>query len=528
MNKGEIRTRILEQVDWQPDQSTAFKDKVDRLINRAYQQLSLEAPYLFFEDKATIITEPDIDYGSSTDDRLANVTTTFTEVGGERTVTEDYLLKRVYTTTDTGVTPWPSGTDADLNGRMVELTLPDGSIHRREILSSFASAVDGVTTQYLAITYPFNPPTSAKTGIKYRIYTPMYGLPADVVELRSARIWGDRHSELTVETQYDMERYDYVDYAGQQSGRPISLFRGPHKQIDAPTMAPEVSIQIIHDNSTAAWVGPLPQGTFEFCYTWAVGKLDKELGPHSGEGHPRWESAPSPISSVITVDDDKTYIKYRMPNPNKFMDFGLEQKADPDAEFAAGNELLRTPERAGHSGIATRVYIRRTNSTATTVGPTTGRRTLTVPVENSKAFHLLSGATQTGAGTIDREYKGEVPDYFLRLKETHGYQTVRFNPMPDARYVIDCRVLRRPAQLMDDTDAPRLHEEAIQALIEKSLIYFYELQGSLELSQNAERRYVDTLRTLTKRYALIPRIRPSKRFARVRRPVREVRVRFKE
>jgi hypothetical protein len=411
---------------------------------------------------------------------------------------------------------------------MVELTLTDGSIHRREILSSYLTIVDGVTTQYLAITQTFIPPAAASTGIKYRIYTPMYGLPADVVELRSARIWGDRHSELAVETQYDMERYDYVDYAGQQSGRPISLFRGPHKQIDAPTMAPEVSTQTIHDNSTSAWVGPLPQGTFEFCYTWAVGKLDKELGPHSGEEHPRWESAPSPISSVITVDDARTYIKYRIPNPNKLLDLGLIQKADPDAEFAAGNKLLRTKASTGRSGIATRVYIRRTNSTLTYVGPSTATTGLSVPVENSKAFHLLGSSTDQTANTIDREYKGEVPDYFLRLKETHGYQTVRFNPMPDARYVIDCRVLRRPAQLLDDTDAPRLHEEAIQALIEKSLIYFYELQGSLELSQNAERRYVDTLRTLTKRYALIPRIRPSKRFARVRRPVREVRVRFKE
>ena len=126
------------------------------------------------------------------------------------------------------------------------------------------------------------------------------------------------------------------------------------------------------------------------------------------------------------------------------------------------------------------------------------------------------------------EYRGEVPDYFERLKEVHGYQTVRFNPMPDARYEIDCRVLRRPAQLVADTDAPRIHEEAVQALLEKCLIYFYELQGSMELSQNAERRYADTLRTLTKRYAMLPRIRPSKKFARVRRAAREVRVRFKD
>ena len=58
-NKGEIRNLILEQVDWNPNQSTDFKSKVDRLINRAYQAMSLEAPFLFFEEEARIVTAPD-------------------------------------------------------------------------------------------------------------------------------------------------------------------------------------------------------------------------------------------------------------------------------------------------------------------------------------------------------------------------------------------------------------------------------------------------------------------------------------
>ena len=57
MNKGEIRIRVLEQVDWKPNQSSEFKARVDRLINRAYQILSLEAPFLFFENEARIITQ---------------------------------------------------------------------------------------------------------------------------------------------------------------------------------------------------------------------------------------------------------------------------------------------------------------------------------------------------------------------------------------------------------------------------------------------------------------------------------------
>ena len=59
-NKGEIRNLILEQVDWNPNQSTDFKSKVDRLINRAYQAMSLEAPFLFFEEEARIVVAPDV------------------------------------------------------------------------------------------------------------------------------------------------------------------------------------------------------------------------------------------------------------------------------------------------------------------------------------------------------------------------------------------------------------------------------------------------------------------------------------
>jgi hypothetical protein len=144
MNKGEIRTRILEQVDWQPDQSTAFKDKVDRLINRAYQQLSLEAPYLFFEDKALIVTEPDIE-GTNT----LSLADDYKEIrpGVVAAVADRHVL------VSTGIGEWPGvpvtpgsrsrttedheRTEATVDGRMIEVTLADGTVQRREILHAW-------------------------------------------------------------------------------------------------------------------------------------------------------------------------------------------------------------------------------------------------------------------------------------------------------------------------------------------------------------------------------------------------------
>jgi hypothetical protein len=331
-----------------------------------------------------------------------------------------------------------------------------------------------------------------------------------------------------------MERYDYIDHRGQQSGRPQSLFRGPHKQIDAPVMAPEVRTVTVTDNSSTGWHGPLQQGTFEFCYTWAIGELDSATEPHSGSAQPRWESAPSPVSGPITVNGETKYLSIEVIDMNAVLDFSLagvgenESAGMADTFFALGKEILVKGRRYQRSGYQRRIYIRRLDTISTTVGPAGKTEILSNPIGNSKVFHLLSQDYVDELDGRKTYYRGEVPDYFERLKEVHGYQTVRFNPMPDARYEIDCRVLRRPAQLIEDTDAPRIHEEASQALIEKCLVYFYELQGSMELSQNAERRYTDTLRTLTKRYAMLPRIRPTKKFARVRRPVREVRVRYKE
>ena len=534
MNKGDIRARILEQVDWSPDQSASFRAKVDRLINRAYQQLSLEAPYLFFENTARIYTEPDVVNTSDTSDRLR-----VGSGGAPDTQPDSYVLTRTVATADITsgtVTDWDLG--RDWGGRTIEVTKTDGTKLRREVRELWET-VDGANSiQHISIDIPW--PNNSDTAMEYRIFTREYVLPPDIVELRSARIWGDRGPELDVESQYDMERYDYIDYQGQQSGRPQSLFRGPHKQIDAPTMPPEIAImsevQDPTDNEatdpvTLNWIGPDPIGSFEYCFTYCIGNLDwNESAEHMDTPIPRWESAPSPISELTHVMNVGEYVRVTVPNMDHIQNYFKERTYDPSATAAASPPspftaptTVRSPLRQYKSGYWIRLYVRR-KSAVTTIVPAMSGTSLESRVENTESFYLLDYFNPT----TRYKHTGQIPDYERRLKKTHGYQTVRFNPMPDERYEIDCRVLQRPQELLNDTDAPRIHEEAVQALVDKSLVYFYELQGSLELSQNAERRYAQTLHTLTKRYAMIPRLRPTKKFARVRRPTREVRVRYKE
>jgi len=502
MNKGDIRTRVLEQVDWQPDQSTSFKDKIDQMINRAYNHLALEAPFLFFEDQCRIITEPDVTNGTSTGDLLA------------RHATDTRLLYRVVTDAhlaDGSATTWKF--DGTWDGRMIEITRTDGTTYRRRIRELLRADDGDPEVHYIVLDQPWDLGDVLSAVLTYRIFTPEYELPADVVELRSARIYGDTHYDLEVRNQYDMERYDYVDYQGTQQGRPTALFRGRHHQIDAP-MVP-AQIKLTDENQTSlAWQGPDNPGTFDYCFTYVWGKRDSELQAPNSLFEPKWESAPSPISPEVTAGA-ATSILLTFP----FIDQGLDDYYYQTGTTPSG--VAKRPREQG-SGIRIRIYVRRhTNDNIDKIP--------NHPM-NDGVFYLLT-EIDGGAddGLVQYTHNGNImPEYRRRLSETHGYQTIRLHPMPDARYEIDCRSLRKPQKLINDQDAPRIHVEAVEVLIQKTLGMVHLMEGAADLATDSEARYQSMLQTLTKRYGMIPRSRLVKKIARVRRPYRDVRVRFTE
>ena len=504
MNKGEIRTRVLEQVDWSPSQSPEFKAKVDRLINRAYQQLALEAPFLFFEEEARIITQADV---STASDNTKDVLAVNTE--------DLYVLERKYTslTVSAGDTPQSWSTDGDWDGRMIQVERSDGQVLRRRIREIWQdSSLDvssGVTTFYdrISIDHPW--PNASDTGMSYRIFTDVYELPADVVELRSARIFADTHYQLEVMAQNEMERYEYTDYRGNDTGRPYRIFRGRHFQIDAPTSSPAVTLKS-PQQAVDAWVGPDPAGEFDYCYTYVWGLRDNELEAPVGFSEPKWESAPSPISEKIVHPGSPVYsILVKTPNIDQILNFY--------EEFNTVTKTIVTPVRSKRSGLRKRIYMRRYDQFV----PPAGAQ----KVEASEIFFLL---TEIDGHKVTYTHDGsDIPDYYRRLKETHGYQSVRLWPMPDERYEVDLRVLRRPQPLVHDHDAPRVHEEAVDALIQRALSFLYEYQGNSELATFSLGRYSDLLQTLTKRYGQITGLRPRKVPARIRQAGREVRVVYK-
>ena len=92
------------------------------------------------------------------------------------------------------------------------------------------------------------------------------------------------------------------------------------------------------------------------------------------------------------------------------------------------------------------------------------------------------------------------PDYGTRLKSVHGYQNVALYPRPDQRYEVDVRCVRRPDPLVNDQDAPRVHAEAVELILQRALTFLYEAQGNKGMSGTALARYDRNLMTLTKRY----------------------------
>ncbi|MHC4619432.1 MAG: hypothetical protein ACYTEQ_16925 [Planctomycetota bacterium] len=492
MNLGEVRTHVLEQVDWQPDQSTTFIEKVNRLINRAYQDLCLEAPFLFFETSDSFATQDDVSNvaGLAGDTLAVNSS-------------DARVMERV--TPAPGTNDWVF--DGQWNGRYLEVTIENpGSnapgVRRRRILEFWqAGGFDRFT-----LDQPW--PNTTDTGLPYRIFTPEYHVGADVVEIRSARLFAQPRHPMTIHTQGQMERWEYIDFQGEQKGRPYRLHRGHYFQLDAPSLVPSVEANSLW-SVAASRPQPDPPGTFQFVYTYAWGARDSEYGDQNGNLLPRWESAPSPISAAIT--------SVAGGGGNGIRIFNL-----PNIGHVAGLRATTATISDGRSGLRKRIYVRRTAVDPTADG-------LGYPnVEDTQGVFFFLDEVSATAGELIWLGGPAVPDYYQRLKVSHGYEAIRLWPMPDDRYDVDLRVIRRPNPLVSDSDAPRIHEEAMDSLIHRTLMLFYEVQGNAAMAELSGQHYRDNLKTLGKRYGMISGLRLRKRAARVTRPVREVRVTFTE
>ena len=544
MNLKEIRTALFDQTDWGPTQSVEAIARVNNFINRAYNDICLEAPFLFFESEVKLATQPDAASLLDTDTiSVLTGDTDTTSAGGVANAANPWVFRQDVVADTAGCQAWE--TDRSWDGRMIMIEVTSGGVtteYRNRIRAVWRTP-GGQGRYHLSLEKPWPYQTLGTGPFKYRIYSDDYYLPDDVVEVRSMRLWyQNRNWPLDVMGQQEAEEYSFADSPRVVShGLPRTVFRRHHFQLQGPAVAPTAELSPMGQPPANPWLGPDPAGTFEYVITYCWGKRDTQFrNPTMGLAfgyadqwlntnqtvyasstapedvsenrfrEPLWESAPSPVSASVTAlntggqSSASPAIKLTLPNIEYMQGFlatGVTQ--------AAPTNLAR--ENTNQSGWWVRIYRKRTAAdftnyqhlnTITNGMKITGLQKLDLP----SAFFLLAEMRIDGTNQGVFYDNGRIiPDYHRRLRETHGYQAVKFYPYPDQRYEVDIRCVRRPRKLVDDQDAPLIHAEAIDLVINKALVLLYENMGNPSMAQMAKVRYDENLMTLSKRYGdLVP------------------------
>ncbi|HIA01717.1 MAG TPA: hypothetical protein EYN66_07370 [Myxococcales bacterium] len=507
-----MRTAIFAQADWGPKTSTEAKGRANEFINRAYNLLSLEAPFLFFEDELHFATQKDEVPSLATD--VVNVENS-----------DPWVLSAALAPGTASALVWP--TDLSWDGRWVELKDSNGTYHRHQIRTVWTDP-GGAGEYRMTLHTPYNGVANAAiptTGMAYRVYTPHYSLPADVISVNSMRLYQDNEGwPLDIMGQMEAEEKRIADANRNVSaGRPRLAYRREHWSMPAPTEDPEelvIDPEYIGASSTAFnWKGPEPAGTFQYLFTYCWGRRDDQhwrvnpgldkstvastlewCNPTGGSlplygtdaslyneltglgdrarYSPLWESAPSAPSEVVTSSTSGQGVYLKFPDLEKMQGFGYTAQT----------------QRYRKSGWRIRIYRKRLSSTAEPGFGGFGA----LDVEDAGVYYLMMEVPGWCSEIIDN---GAItPDHGTRLKTVHGYQNVALYPRPNDRYEVDVRCIRRPEPLVHDQDAPKIHAEAVELILQRALTFLYEAQGNKGMSGIAFARYERDLQTLSKRY----------------------------
>ena len=487
-----LRNAIFRQLDWSPSQTVEAKERVDEFIDRSYMRLCQDAPFLFFEDEMRWAVHPDQEPASSTDMLRVATTPAIAPVRAP----DAWTLETQLLVGDPNALVWE--TDRKWDARYLLLKVPNPEplateewhlIRIREVFT--VPVLGGGTRVQITLETPWTNLTD--TDIEFKVVSDEFTLPDDVVELKSASLMEDNTGypyPLTVIGQTQAEFATFPNNRKLQSaGFPRVMYRREHQApLKPPTYAPEASI--VQEN--LPWVGPEPQGTFEYLITYVWGR--QEVWSHSpgpdtqtqtlavaDRFEPYYESSPSPVSDVYGSLTTPTILLDNLPN----------------IDFALGFDDSSVV-RYRKTGIKKRIYRRRLTSASTSQ-------------EYPNVFYYLDEVD--GHVTTYADNGSITPDRNRPFREIHGYSTFRLYPRPQRRFEMVLRVIRRPMPLYDETDVPKVHRDGIECILFRAMAYLYEAQGEASMSDRALRQYTEALFALGKRYA---DLRPPNRLRRRR------------
>lgn len=458
MNRAEIRQAMFTlRSRGVPDTDTKAIATYNTLIDLAYKRLCSECPSALLPDMEHCILLPEYrTVGTATGTTISKTADPFVmefHVAGTWLPTMDGTWDGIY---------------------HLEITDSRNTVHRRQCREFWVTQEEGVFPPvyhyYVSLDRPWD--TNITGNMNFRLYSPEFFTQDDVVQVLDGGLWDSARGFMVPVAQGAVHFQGWNDVRGDVRGRPANFYRSRHFQLDAPNFTPTVTPAV--DQEQLVW-GLEATGKFDYCFTYVWGKRDQMRQDPAGNYDPQWESSPSPVSAAIVVPT----------NRHTTVTVGL-----PDVDWQVFYDKAGTL-RQTHSGLRKRIYRRRYTST--------GAAPLITAIEAPEVFQFL--AEVDGATTTFTDNGSVVPGYYRRLPEVHGYYAWTGTPQQDQRYELDLRVLRRPRSLLNDYDAPRVHPDAIDALIQWCVYYFDQNDNNLEGAAAALRAAKEMTGQLRSRYA---------------------------
>lgn len=547
MNKKDLRDHLFDRVDWDPSPTPQAVRMVDRFIQRGVDQLALDAPFLFHEGSVRIATQPDVEPASDNDQLLL---VGFDDLDGSEV--NPWVFYTILAAGHADATPWKD--DRSWDGRTLVLTDDDGVEHALQIRSIWLQEPDGKgvsTARYLiSVMRPWSWETYGPGPFAWRVTTPAYWLPDDVIQIKDVRLLGTP-GRIEVIGQTEAEDAGFVDDlepGARAEGQPVFAFRREHFQLPGPNVAPAIQVAELPAETTdpdLVWKGPEPPGEFEYKITYTWGKRDTDhqnVGPArwdtQGEHYtepdgsvpltesrwaasrmrePLWESAPSPAASAenppvpyAAVREASGVVRIKVPNVEYQTGMGM----------VGSTGLLNTAFRrytTGHSGIQVRIWRRRISADFSAYDQLNAMPGVEITgltkLDIQDHFYLLAEMrVDEHNGGVFVDDGSILPDMSRPLRDVHGYQSMRFWPPPDQRYEVEVRCVRRPRPLVSDSDVPQIHAEACELVITWAKALLYEKVRDYGAMQASKEEYRGLLETATRRYGdLRPPNRPVRK-----------------
>lgn len=367
------------------------------------------------------------------------------------------------------LTAWRPVVDGSWDGSMhLEVAIP-GALNseegRRQSREWWRfTGLDGLQRYFVSLDRQWR--NVVDVNMAARIYQRGFYTRADVIRIQDPiSLWDASRRQSWSVSAGTAHRRQLHDFRRDTTGPPRDWWREDYFQIPPPTEPPQALT-----NADFLWLGPLPEGDFNFVYTYVWGRRDLEwqMAGNTAIQDPMWESAPSPEMAAVFSHTPLAgrAIILQASNIDAMQNF-----------FTAGGGLGAT--RHGRSGYRVRFYVRRAASRAGT-GAIEFRN-----VETNERYYLLGEIDPTdtvvvGATTYYTAlaWRGvDIPDLTRQLVHSPGYYSWQASPHQDRRYEADLRVLRRPTDLVDDADVAPIQADAWVVFMEVVLYYLCLMDG---------------------------------------------------